>query len=304
MELVYKTVPVPAHQTLVAYRVRERKVVLGGRRLDGRVGEVGGEGRGGDRLVVHRPEVEVDGVARDGHVRGDQQVPLVDSAGELLEQVGVVGERAEGVVWGGCGVRAAAEPHAGACVEKRVVHGAVLAQGGVVGVGGVLVGAPGGRRVKHAVLVRHDNVPLAGGLAGEAEGDPRHAALRALLGLDEGQVSADHLVGGGVRVRGEVHHDALLAHLEGAAPALVEEVPVRGAGLGDDVGAEGQGVRARRGGAVLPGHERADDLAGLEGRPVHDDGALGGVGHLEPCAGERGGPERQRRPLGAAVALL
>ena len=244
-------------------------------------------GPDGNGPLVDGPHVEVDAVARDGHGEAHEAVTLVGLGPELLDGVGVIGKGTERVVDGRRIVGVAREPDAGCRVKLGVVYLAgrrVI--GGVAGVRALGVRVPVRAGVDHAVLVGHDHVPLARGLAGDEEGDPRHARHGVLLGLDGGEVAADDLLlHGGV---GAVGNRALLGDGEGLGPGGVEQVALGGRGLARRVGAVGQGVRGGLGRAVLAGGEGQHVLAGLVPGAIDLDGVRGVVADRDLCARERG----------------
>ena len=258
------------------------------------VGERRADGHGG---VVHGAHVEVGPVARDRHGEAGHVVALVGLGPELLDGVGVVGERPERVVDGGRPVGAAGEPHAGRAVEPGVVDLAGRrVVGGVAGVRALAVRVPRGRGVEHAVLVGDEDVPLARGLARDEEGHPCHAGHGVLVRLDGGEVAADGLLL--ERRVGAVGDRALVGDGEGPGPVGVEQVAHGGRGLARGVGAVGEGVGRGLCRAVLARCESQHVLAGLVPGSVHQDGLGGVVADGDGRAGER------RRALGHRLVAL
>ena len=213
----------------------------------------------------------------DAHLDGAEELlALVDPAGELLELVGVVGQRPLGVV----GPRRS-EPHAG-----RGVPGALGRL--VVGVGRGGVRVPRGRGARVPVGVGHDDVGLPGGRAGDAERHARHAGEVAVGDLHELEVAALDLVGHRA-LPGELDHLAVL--LDGERDLGVgAEVSLGRLRLAHEVVAVGQGVgRGLRG--TAPGLERERYLPERDLLPAHERGLRGRVHDLEDRAGA---PSRSR----------
>ena len=249
VELALEAVFAPALEVLVSDGVDE--LDLGARGADLlAAGETEG-GRYGRLLVVESAELIALSIARHPEGRAHEPVPAVCLATELLKGVGAKGQRALGVVGAG-----SAEPDARRSVKNRGVHGLpVVCERGVIRVCAPAVRDVG--RVEAAVLVRHQDVSLAGFLAREKKGHVGHSPLGVLIRLHEKEVPADALVGD---ARGLVSMNLGLVAVGGDADQggnVVEHVTLGGAGLGDDYGAERQRlVKARL--AVLAGrqHER------------------------------------------------
>ena len=279
--------------------------------------------------VGHGAGVEVHAVAGDAHLDADELEAPVRVAAELLDGVGVIGQRAERVVGPGpCGAGGVAvEPGAGERVELRAVGDGlpVGREQGVVGIGGVLdavvvgvgrVRVPARGRVVHAVRVGNDHVRLARGLGGDEEGHARQAVLGDAGDLVEADVAAlDGLghagVGGAAghgahaRRRVEAGHLAVLPDLEGAGPLGVQFIALGGAGLAHLVGAVGERAALGLGHALLVGGDGRHDLAGLVERASDLHGPGGAVGDLELGSLEGGGAGgRGRHGVGVELADL
>ena len=298
-----------------------------------RVADVAGEVAVGVALLVGE-RAEVDRVVvrvLELDVALDERLARVRGAAELLDGVLVVGKGAapvEGLLALGRG-RLAEEPHARGGVELGLVDLAGrLVIGRVVGVGLVRVQAPRGvlavvagdgrAGVDDAVLVGHDDVPLAGGLGRDLERDAGHLLLRAVVDLLELDVVAGHEVRegrgnlvavlvGDVRAAvgallvsergvGEVDRHVLLADLDEGMPRGVDDVALGCRRLLELVGAVRQ--REELVVAVLVGRGRAHDLAHGVGLAEPHDRMQRAVGDLDRGALERG------RALGLGLAGL
>ena len=205
-----------------------------------RVVGLGGDGRlhvGEGAEVVHLA------VAAHDNRGLDELIALVGGAAQLLDEVGVVGQCALGVIR-----RGAAEPDACGGVQLGAVDDTLGIKRPVVGVSlmGVLIPRGGGGEV--AVLIRHDHMALAGGLGGEFERDARETVLTVLALLGELKVAAHDAVG--------------------------EQVALTGLDLLDGVEAEGEPLRIGGHMAVLDGEEGLDDLTLGVGHAAHDNGLV------------------------------
>ncbi len=143
--------------------VREANGVLDGCVSAGQVlvAVCGVDGHGVDFClgVVQGPQVKRAVVARDGYLRGDEDIALVGVAAQLLKAVGVVRQGAQVIVC--CGAHA--KPGPGCGIKTRRVNRALLVQCPVVAVGVYGVRVPIGRAGEETVLVGDDDVRLAGG---------------------------------------------------------------------------------------------------------------------------------------------
>ena len=197
----------------------------------------------------------------------DELIALVGGAAKLLDEVGVVGQCALGVIR-----RGAAEPDACGGVQLGAVDDTLGSQRPVVGVGlmGVLVPRGGGGEV--AVLIRHDHMALAGGLGGEFERDARETVLTVLALLGELKVAAHDLIL--ERPVEWVDQSAVLGDAEPVLLAVGEQVALTGLDLLDGVEAEGEPLRVGGRMAVLDGEEGLDDLTLGVGHAAHDNGLV------------------------------
>ena len=214
----------------------------------------------------------------------DELIALVGGATKLLDEVGVVGQCALGVIR-----RGAAEPDTCGGIQLGAVDDTLGIQRPVVGVGlmGVLVPRGGGGEV--AVLIRHDHVALAGGLGGELEGHSGEAVLAVIALLGELKVAAHDLIL--ERAIEGVHQHAVLGDAELMRLAVGEQVALTGLDLLNGVEAEGEQVAARTGLAILDG-EGMDDLTLGIGHAGDDDGLLVEGLNLELRAVEGSAAER------------
>ena len=220
----------------------------------------------------------------------DELIALVCSAAQLLDEVGVVGQCALGVIR-----RGAAEPDACGGVQLGAVDDTLGIQRPVVGVGlmGVLVPRGGGGEI--AVLIRHDNMALAGGLGGELEGYSGEAVLAVIALLGELKVAAHDLIL--ERAVEGVHQHAVLGDAELMRLAVGEQIALTRLDLLNGVETEGQQMSTGACLAVLDGEGR-DDLPLVVGHAVGDDRVLVERLHLELRAVDAG------RADGVAGAVL
>ena len=229
-----------------------------------RVVGLGGDGRlhvGEGAEVVHLA------VAAHDNRGLDELIALVGGAAQLLDEVGVVGQCALGVIR-----RGAAEPDACGGVQLGAVDDTLGIKRPVVGVSlmGVLIPRGGGGEV--AVLIRHDHMALAGGLGGEFERDARETVLTVLALLGELKVAAHDLIL--ERPVEWVDQSAVLGDAEPVLLAVGEQVALTGLDLLDGVEAEGEPLRVGGRMAVLDGEEGLDDLTLGVGHAAHDDGLV------------------------------
>ena len=176
----------------------------------------------------------------------DELIALVCGAAQLLDEVGVVGQSALGVIW-----RGAAEPDTSRGIQLGAVDDILCIQRPVVGVGlmGVLVPRGGGGEV--AVLIRHDHMALAGGLGGELEGHSGEAVLAVIALLGEFKVAAHDLIL--ERAVEGVHQHAVLGDAELMRLAVGEQVTLTRLDLLNGVGTEGQQMSTGARLAILDG---------------------------------------------------
>ena len=229
-----------------------------------RVVGLGGDGRlhvGEGAEVVHLA------VAAHDDRCLDELIALVGGAAQLLDEVGVVGQCALGVIR-----RGAAEPDACGGVQLGAVDDTLGIKRPVVGVSlmGVLIPRGGGGEV--AVLIRHDHMALAGGLGGEFERDARETVLTVLALLGELKVAAHDLIL--ERPVEWVDQSAVLGDAEPVLLAVGEQVALTGLDLLDGVEAEGEPLRVGGRMAVLDGEEGLDDLTLGVGHAAHDNGLV------------------------------
>ncbi len=176
----------------------------------------------------------------------DELVALIGGAAKLLDEIGVVGQCALGVIR-----RGAAEPDACGGVQLGAVDDTIGIQRPVVGVGlmGVLVPRGGGGEV--AVLIRHDHMALAGGLGGELEGHTREAVLTVIALLGELKVAAHDLIL--ERAVEGVHQHAVLGDAELVRLAVGKQVTLTRLDLLNGVETEGQQMSTGARFAILDG---------------------------------------------------
>lgn len=160
-------------------------------------------GRGGadlDGIVVNRAAVDRVRVAAHGHLELDEVEAGISCAAEFLEGVGVIWQRALGVICRCMGVLGAGEPQAVVDGNLRLVDTAVGVQGGVIAVGVLGMRACGGLGREDAVHVGDRDVALARGLGRDLERDVRESGHILAVNLVEGDVPALNLLahGGGV----------------------------------------------------------------------------------------------------------
>ena len=290
------------HEVLVGHAIDDLGLLVGDDAAVGGVagGAVIGAGVELGLHVVEGAQVELAAVVggADGELVGDQLAPLVGLAGQLDELVSAVGQGAEGLVADGRGaVVGQAEPHAGARArvggvllghERRelvlVDRVAALGVAGDDAVEGV--DRPALRRgVDDAVLVGHDDVALElvalGVEVDEQEGHAGHGLLGRVVLLLEQDVGAGDLVDEGMVAEVDglaVGADLELDRLGGA------EVARRAPDLLDLVGAVGQqavgGAQHPAVGRLLGGRG-VDDVVGLAGAALDDDGVPGLVDDRE-----------------------
>ena len=197
----------------------------------------------------------------------DELVALVCGAAQLLDVVGVVGQRSLGVIR-----RGSAEPDTSRGIQLGAVYDILCIQRPVVGVGlmGVLVPRGGGGEV--AVLIRHDHMALAGGLGGELEGHSGEAVLAVIALLGELKVAAHDLIL--ERSAEGVHQHAVLGDAELMRLTVGEQVTLTRLDLLDGVEAEWQPVFASLRLAVLDGQGGVDDLTLGVSHAAHDNGLI------------------------------
>ena len=244
--------------------------------------------------VAHGPQVERHVVARHAHLEAHELVPLVGGAPQLADLVGVVRQRPQVVSNGAARARLAAprEPHAALGREPRPRR-AALRQRRVVPVRLGRVRHPRRRRVRHAVLVAHEHVRLAGRGRRHAERHARQRLHAALLLLLERDVAAPHLVLRAA-LRLGVHDAGLpdLDHLRApVALAAAGQVAPRRRDLAHAVRPVGEKSLRRRRASLGVGHHARFGDCGASRIEVsrHDHGQRRLVGHLEHRA-------RKRRP--------
>ena len=226
-------------------------------------------GFGGDgRLHVHEgAEVVHLAVAAHDNRGLDELVALVGGAAKLRDVVGVVGQRALGVI--GLGV---AEPDTGGGIQLGAVDNTICLERPVVAVGVVGVLAPRGGGGEVAVLIRHDHMALARGLGGELESDASESVLTVLALLGELKVAAHDLVLDGAVMVDGVHQHAVIDDAE-LVDRIIQQVAFGSLDLLHGVSAVGEHVRVGHGLTVLD-DEGADDLILGVGLAVHDDGVV------------------------------
>ena len=199
---------------------------------------VGGDGNGGLGLVVEGAVVVHHAVAGGGDGGVDELVAFVGGAAQLLDAVGVVGERAVPVVRAGQGaLTGEAEPDACGGIEQNTVDGFGFAKRPVVGVGVLRVMVPRGRGVEIPVGVGDDDVGFPGGQAGELEGDSGHPVGAVPGFLAEGEIAAHHLFRNLRRLVGDGVLYGLFLNLLEAQEVAVEHVAFRRFGFVHDEGA-------------------------------------------------------------------
>ena len=291
-----KLIGVAGGQALIGNRIRD-----GGGLADADVlATVDGSGGGadGEVVVIDRATIDHMVVAADRDVEGNEVEVLVGRNPKLLEGVGVVRKRTEGVIGGRGAVRATVEPHAGGVVEQALVNGVgsvvVPRYGGVVGVGLARVGVPVGGGGNLAVGVGHDHMALAGRLARHEERDARKAVHVESVHLDELDVAANDLIVHGVLKPREIDHLPVVADLKGLGPIAVEKVSFGCHDLGRGVGAVRQRVIGSRAFAVLIGRKVHHDLARIVAHAADEHGVLAVVGNSNARAFKGGSAERQR----------
>ena len=176
----------------------------------------------------------------------DELIALVGGAAKLLDEVGVVGQCALGVIR-----RGAAEPDTCGGIQLGAVDDTLGSQRPVVGVGlmGVLVPRGGGGEV--AIFIRHDHMALAGGLGGELEGHSGEAVLAVIALLGELKVAAHDLIL--ERAVEGVHQHAVLGDAELMRLAVGEQVTLTGLDLLNGVETEGQQMSTGARFAILDG---------------------------------------------------
>ena len=238
---------------------------------------VGGDGNGGLGLVVEGAVVVHHAVAGDGDGGVDKPVAFVGGAAQLLDAVGVVGERAVPVVRAGQGaLTGEAEPDACGGIEQNTVDGFGFAKRPVVAVGVLRVMVPRGRGVEIPVGVGDDDVGFPGGQAGELEGDSGHPVGAVPGFLAEGEIAAHHLFRHLRRLVGDSVLHGLFLNLLEAQEVAVEHVAFRRFGFVHDEGAaRDHGLSAGVPVQVIPGHQMGFIE---EGEPVRVRGD-------DPCAG-------------------
>ena len=247
-------------------------------------------GMGGDgalRHVVKRAEVVGHAVAGDDDGGVDELVALVARAAQLLNGVGVIGKRAEGVVRLGH-----SEPDTGGRVQLGAVDGLVGSgiQRPVVAVGVLRVLVPRRGGVEVAVLVGHDDMALAGGLGGHLEGDVRETVCAVVCLLVELKVGAlDLIVDVSVH---RVYDFPVLGDGELVDGAVGEVVTLPGLDLLQRVVAIGERV-VRRGRVAVLDSQGLHDIALGVGDTVHDDRV--GAERLDLELGAVDGCTAQRR---------
>ena len=163
----------------------------------------------------------------------DELIALVCGASQLLDEVGVVGQCALGVIR-----RGAAEPDTCGGIQLGAVDDTLGIQCPVVGVGLMGVPVPRGGGGEVSVLVRHDHVALAGGLGGELEGHSGEAVLAVIALLGELKVAAHDLIL--ERAVEGVHQHAVLGDSELMRLAVGEQVTLTRLDLLNGVETEGQ----------------------------------------------------------------
>ena len=260
---------------------------------------------GGDfRLhVIERAEVIGHAVTGDGDGGLDEGVALVGGAAQLLDGVSVIRERAARVVRRRhVPIGGEAKPSARRHVELGAVDDAIGVQRPVVAVGVVAVLVPRGGGAKVTVLIGHDDMALAGGLAGHLEGHTRKTLGGGIGLLGELKVCAlDLIVDVTVLGGSRVHEHAVLGDGELIGLA-VEIVPLGALGLLQGVVASGEQALGGRGIAVLDG-EGSDHIALAVGQTAHHDRVVVEGSNLEGDAIEGGSAAQRRAEVGFDVAL-